>query len=71
MRSEWQDFLLNEDRMAGFSTMADSRNSVTLLKWGKPVAWFSAMLDEKAIKVFIESVKTCEEAECKNQANGG
>ena len=70
MKSQGQEFLPSEDRMAGFSTTADSRNNVTLLKWGKPVAWFSAML-EKAIKVFIESVKTCEEAECKNQANGG
>ncbi len=71
MKSEGQGFLSSEDRTGGFSTTADSRNSVALLKWGKPVAWFSAMLDEKTVKVFVELVKTCEGAVCKDRANGG
>jgi len=69
VRSEWQDFLLNEDRTGGFSTMADGRHDITLLKRGKSVAWFSAMLDDKVVKAFIELVKTCEEM-CESQTNG-
>lgn len=62
--------LMSEDRANGFSIVADGRRNITLLRCGKPVAWFSAMLDEKVIKVFIELVKTCGEA-CKSRANGG
>jgi len=60
MKSQGQEFLPSEDRMAGFSTTADSRNNVTLLKWGKPVAWFSTMLDEETVETFAEVIKACE-----------
>jgi hypothetical protein len=59
-------FAMGEERANGFSIVADGRRNITLLKRGKLVAWFSAMLDEKVIKVFIELVKTCE-----SQTNGG
>lgn len=61
MKSQGQDFLSSEDTMAGFSTATDSRNSVSLLQWGKPVAWFSAMLDEKTVKAFVELIKARKE----------
>jgi hypothetical protein len=59
MKNQGQELLSSEDRTAGFSTTADSRNNVTLLKWDKPVAWFSMMLDEKTIKAFVELIKAC------------
>ena len=59
MKSQGQEFLPNKDRMAGFSTTADSRNNVTLLQWGRPVAWFSVMVDEETIKAFVELIKAC------------
>lgn len=60
MKNQGQELLSSEDRTAGFSTTADSRNNVTLLKWGNPVAWFSTMLDEKTVKAFVELIKAHE-----------
>ena len=43
--------LSSEDRRNGFSITADDRKGVTLLKWGKPVAWFSAAVPEETLRV--------------------
>jgi len=49
--------LSSEDRADGFSIMVDNRSNITLLRWSKPVAWFSAALSEEALKAFVVLVK--------------
>ena len=49
-----------KDRTDGFSVMTDDGNNITLLRWSKPIAWFSAALSEEAVKVFIRLIKACE-----------
>ncbi len=55
-----QEFLTTEDRTNGFSIVADDRRNMTLLKWGKPVAWFSAVVPGEALRQFLELIKVCE-----------
>ena len=59
MSSE-QETLTTEDRANGFSIVADDRHNMTLLKWGKPVAWFSAVLPREALSQLLELIKFCE-----------
>jgi len=49
--------LTNEDRASGFSITADGRHNISLLRWNKPVAWFSAMLSKETIRAFLELIK--------------
>jgi len=50
--------LTNEDRAGGFSIAADGCHNISLLRWSKPVAWFSAMLSEETIRAFLELIKS-------------
>ena len=59
MSSE-QETLTTEDRASGFSIVADDRHNMTLLKWGKPVAWFSAVVPGEVLRQFLELIKVCE-----------
>ena len=52
--------LTSGDRVDGFSIVADNRHNITLLKWGKSVAWFSAVVTEETLRGFLELVKDCE-----------
>ncbi|MDO9579171.1 MAG: hypothetical protein Q7J06_01175 [Bacteroidales bacterium] len=49
--------LSSEDKGNGFSIVADNRHNITLSKWSKPVAWFSAALSEETLKAFVVLVK--------------
>jgi len=49
--------LTSEDRASGFSITVDERHNISLLRWNKPVAWFSAMLSEETIRAFVELIK--------------
>ncbi len=51
--------LASEDRDNGFSIVADDHNNITLLKWRKPVAWFSATVTRKVVREFLELIKDC------------
>ena len=53
--------LTSKDRVDGFSIAADGRHNTTLLKRGKRVAWFSAMLSEETIRAFLELTTEKEE----------
>ena len=44
--------LTSKDRADGFSIAADDRYNITLLKWGKPVAWFSVAVTEEVLREF-------------------
>jgi len=47
-------FLLsNEEKADGFSIVCDSRDDIALLKWSKPVAWFSAEVTEETLTAFV------------------
>jgi len=46
--------LTNEDRANGFSIVTDDHHNTTLLKQGKPVAWFSAAVTGEVLKGFLE-----------------
>ena len=52
--------LVSEGRANGFSIVADDRRNTTLLKWDKPVAWFSAAVSEETLGGLLELVKACE-----------
>jgi len=52
--------LTSEDRANGFSIVADDHNNITLLRWRKPVAWFSAAVTRKVVREFLELIKGCE-----------
>ena len=52
--------LTTEDRANGFSIVADDRHNITLLKWGKPVAWFSPAMPREVLREFLELIKDCE-----------
>ena len=59
--SEKQDpaslLLTSEDRANGFSIVVSDRRNITLLKRGKPIAWFSAAMSRKVQKEFVQLVK--------------
>ena len=52
--------LVSEDRVDGFSIVADDRHNTTLLRWDKRVAWFSAAVTGETMRAFLELVKDCE-----------
>ena len=52
--------LMSEGRVDGFSLMADGCGNTTLLKRSKRVAWFSAVVTEETLRVFLELVKDWE-----------
>ncbi len=49
--------LTSEDRANGFSIVADARHNTTLLKQGKPIAWFSEAVTEEVLREFLELMK--------------
>ena len=53
-------FLSSEDRADGFSIVSDNRHNITLLKWSKPVAWFSAVVTKETLTAFLGIVKVYE-----------
>ncbi len=52
--------LTSEDRANGFSIEADESHNITLLKWGKPVAWFSVIVTGEVLRGFLKLVKDSE-----------
>ncbi len=53
--------LSSKDRADGFSVVTDDGNNINLLRWSKPIAWFSAaVVSEETVKVFIRLIKACE-----------
>jgi len=52
--------LSSEGRADGFSIVCDNRQNITLLKWSKPVAWFSASVTEETLKAFLGIVRDYE-----------
>lgn len=49
--------LTSEERVDGFSIEADSRHNITLLRWGKPVAWFSAAMSREVVRALLDLIK--------------
>ena len=49
--------LSSKDRADGFSIMADSCHNITLLKWSRPVAWFSVTVPEEMLRASLEMLK--------------
>jgi len=56
--------LSSEDRVSGFSIVCDNRQNITLLKWSKPVAWFSPAVTGEVLRGFLALVKDCERSTC-------
>ncbi|MBI3040579.1 MAG: hypothetical protein HYY80_02850 [Chloroflexi bacterium] len=51
-------FLLrSEDRANGFSVVRDESHNIILLKQGRPMAWFAAILTKKVIVAFLKLIK--------------
>ena len=58
--SDVSSLLTDDDRANGFSIRANDDHNITLLKWSKPVAWFSAAISGEVLKGFLELMKDCE-----------
>jgi len=52
--------LSSEDKADGFSVVTDGRHNIILLKRGKSVAWFSAVVTEEVVRSFLEMMKDCD-----------
>jgi len=55
--------LTSEDRANGFSIVTDESNNITLLKWSKPIAWFSAVVTEEVVVAFLKLIKDSERSD--------
>ena len=55
--------LLSKDKADGFFTVTDNDHNITLLKWGRPLAWFSAMVTEEVLQAFLEMVNYSESSD--------
>ncbi len=52
--------LTSKDRANGFSIVGDESHNITLLKEGRPMAWFSRIVSEKTVNAFVELIKDSE-----------
>ncbi len=52
--------LTSEDRASGFSIVGDESNNITLLKQGRPMAWFAAIVTKEVIMAFLKLIKDSE-----------
>lgn len=50
--------LTSEERVNGFSYMADDQHNITLLKCGKRVAWFSAAVSAEVLRGFLALISS-------------
>ena len=51
-------YLSSKDRNGGFSIVLDDYHNMTLLRWGRPVAWFSVALSEETLMALVKLVKS-------------
>jgi len=49
--------ITSKDRVDGFSIVTDGPGNITLLRWGKSVAWFSATVSEETLRAALELAK--------------
>ncbi len=59
-RQDSCDYLSSDDRAVGYSIVADDCNNITLLRWGKPVARFSAVVTEEVLRGFLKLIDYCD-----------
>ncbi len=57
--------LTSEDRANGFSIVGDESHNITLLKEGRPMAWFTATVTEEVIMAFLKLIKDSERSDNK------
>jgi len=57
--------LTSEDRANGFSVVGDKSHNITLLKQGRPMAWFAATVTEEVIVAFLKLIKDSERSDNK------
>ncbi len=55
--------LSSEDKADGFSITFDNYGGVTLLRWGRQIAWFSAAVCGEVLQALVEVVKAVERNE--------
>ncbi len=61
--------LTGEDRANGFSIARDDHRNTTLLKWGRPIAWFAATVTEEVVVAFLKLIKDYESSDNKQAGN--
>jgi len=57
--------LTSQDRANGFSVVRDDHHNTTLLKWGRPMAWFAATVTEEVVVAFLKLIKDYERSDNK------
>ncbi len=55
--------LSSKDKVDGLYILTDKDLNITLLRGGRPVAWFSAMMTEERLKAFLEVMKDFERSD--------
>jgi hypothetical protein len=60
--SRESEFLTGQDRANGFSVHMNNGRNVSLLKEGKPVAWFSAAVLPETVRAMVRLIANREEA---------
>ena len=55
--------LSSKDKVDGLYILTDKDLNTTLLRGGRPVAWFSAMMTEKGLKAFLKVMKDFERSD--------
>jgi hypothetical protein len=60
--SDFFAILADEDRAKGYS-IASHDGSVMLLKWKKPIAWFSAAVSVETMRAMVKLIRACEETD--------
>lgn len=61
--------LTSQDRAKGFSIARGDHRNTTLLKWGRPIAWFAATVTEEVVLAFLKLIKDYESSDNKQAGN--
>lgn len=61
--------LTSEDKADGFSIVGDESHNITLLKQGRPMAWFAATVTAEVIVAFLKLIRDSEQSDNKWAGN--
>lgn len=61
--------LTNQAIANGFSVARDDCHNITVLRWGRPMAWFAATVTEEVIVAFLKCCKDYESSDNKQAGN--
>lgn len=63
------ELLMSQNRASGFSVQSNDGRNITLLKEGKPVAWFSAAVSVETVSAMVRLIESREECTVQRRQN--